>query len=317
MANIEGQPSIFINKILAEDKHDHLQGIDYSVTTLLHSPREVQLCKRHREELPERTLESRLATFIGNAIHNAVEKSIESSEDIWVEHRFEQDEDVDGETVRIAGTCDMYDKKNKRLIDHKTTTTFIYGGDLKKEWVEQLNIYSYFLRRLGYEVDTCTIHCIYKDWRPNAGRYKTTDYPPLPIMEFNFKPWSFEVQEKFYKRKLKEHLDASKKADDELPLCTSDDMWIKPESYAVYRPGASKAMRLLPTAKEAERYIRDKGLNGCMIEHRPGERTKCEKYCSAAPFCNQFQKWKAEQERDMADDLLSNRKVNSLPAEPF
>lgn len=316
MTYVEGQPSTFFDAILAEDKRDHLAGIDYSVTTLLRPPREVQLCKRHKDELPPRAPENILATFIGTAVHSAVEASLKNHPDYLIEYRFEFDEEVDGEKVKIAGTCDMYSEKHKRLVDHKTTTTFIYGGELKKEWVEQLNIYAYFLRRTGHEVETLTINCIYKDWRPNAGRYKTTDYPPLPVMEFNFKPWSYEDQEAFYKRKLKEHLDAVKKADDDLPRCTSDDMWVKPESYAVYRPGASKAIRLLPTAKEAERYIRDKRLNGCMIEHRPGERTKCEKYCSAAPFCNQFQEWKKKQESDMAEDILSGRTVGT-EAEPF
>lgn len=311
-----GEPSSLINTILRPEEEDHLKGIDYSVTTLLRPPREVQLCKRHSKELPPRSLDNRLATFIGKAIHGAIEDSVKGMEGYKIEHRFEFDEPVGDDIVKIAGTCDMYDEVNHRLIDHKTTTTFIYGGELKKEWVEQLNIYAYFLRRLGYQVDECIVNCVFKDWRPNAGRYKSTDYPSLPIMEFSFTPWSYEVEKEFYERKLKEHNDASKIEDDNLPECTADDMWIKPESYAVYRPGAAKAIRLLSTEREAERYIRDKKLTGCQVEHRPGERTKCEKYCSAAPFCNQFKKWKEEQDKKLADDLLSNRKVGTFD-EPF
>lgn len=305
MTQCFGAPSTFIDAILAEDGKDHLEGIDYSVTTLLSSPREVQLKKRHKNELPARSLNNRLATFIGNAIHNAVEDSVKDNENYLTEYRMEFDEEVDGKIVRIAGTCDMYDKVNKRLIDHKTTTTFVYSNTVKPEWVQQLNTYAYLLRRQGLEVEKLTVNCVFKDWRPSAGRYKEGEYPESPIMEFNFEPWPNEVAKEFYERKLREHVQAEPIKDDELPTCDIEHMWAKPSSYAVYKPGAAKAIRLLPSLKEAEQYIKSKKLDGCKIEHRVGERTKCEKYCQAAPFCNQFQKWKEEQNKNLAEDILS------------
>ena len=305
MAYVAGAPSTFINAILTEDTKDHLEGIDYSVTTLLSSPREVQLIKRHKKELPERNLSNRLATFVGSAIHNAIENSVKGHPDYLIEYRMEFDEEVNGKIVKIAGTCDMYDKVNKRLIDHKTTTTFMYNTELKPEWVEQLNTYAYLLRRQGFEVEKLTINCIYKDWRPSAGRYKEGEYPEYPVMEFNFDPWPNDVAKDFYERKLREHVQAEPIEDAELPTCDINHMWAKPSAYAVYRPGAAKAIRLLPSLKEAEQYIKNKRLDGCKIEHRVGERTKCEKYCQAAPFCNQFQKWKEEQNKELAEDILS------------
>lgn len=308
MALVAGAPSTFIGAILAEETKDHLEGIDYSVTTLLSSPREVQLVKRHKKELPERALSNRLATFVGTAVHNAIERAVEGNPDYLIEYRMEFDEEVNGKITKIAGTCDMYDKVNKRLIDHKTTTTFMYSSGVKPEWVEQLNTYAYLLRRQGYEVNTLTVNCVYKDWRPSAGRYKDGEYPEYPVMEFNFDPWPNDVAKEFYERKLKEHVDAEPIEDGELPPCDINHMWAKPSSYAVYRPGAAKAIRLLPTYKDAEKYIKAKGLDGCKIEHRVGERTKCEKYCQAAPFCNQFQKWKAEQEAQLAEEILQEVK---------
>ena len=305
----QGKPSVFLDTILAEETKDHLEGIDYSVTTLLSSPREVQLLKRHKSELPERSVNNRLATFIGNAIHNAIEDSVRNADNFLVEYRMEFEEEVNGRKVKIAGTCDMYDKVNKRLLDHKTTTTFMYTAGLKPEWVAQLNTYAYLLRRQGFEVETLTVHCIYKDWRPSAGRYKEGEYPESPIMEFNFKPWPDDVAKEFYERKLKEHVDAEPIKDDALPECDETHTWSKPSSYAVYKPGAAKAIRLLPTLKEAERYIKNKRLDGCKIEHRVGERTKCEKYCQAAPFCNQFQKWKREQEGELVEDIFKEVSV--------
>lgn len=303
-----GKPSMFIEAMLADEKKDHLEGIDFSVTSLLKTPREFQLIQRNKDKLPERPLDNKLATFLGSAVHKAVEQSLQYNENYLVEFRMEFDEEVDGKTVKVAGTCDMYDKVNKRLIDHKTTTTFIYGSELKPEWIEQLNVYAYLLRRLGYPVEQLTINCVYKDWRPTAGKYKE-DYPPLPVMEFNFDPWPEDTAEKFYKEKLREHVRCMGADVSVLALCDDTYMWSKPESYAVYRPGASKAIRLLPTRGDAERYIRDKRLTGCQIEHRVGERTKCERYCLAAPFCDQYQKWKLAQEKKLADDVLHEVKV--------
>ena len=304
------KPSTFIEALLAEEKRDHLEGMDFSVTSLLQTPRQFQLTRRHKDELPERSLDSRLATFIGHAIHKAVEKSVADNPDYLIEHKMLFEEEVDGITVRVGGTCDMYDKVNKRLIDHKTTTTFLWGGELKQEWIEQLNIYAHLLRKLGYEVEKLTINCVYKDWRPTAGRYKEdSEYPPLPVMEFNFDPWPADRAEEFYKERLREHVRNGDVLDDILPLCDDTHMWSKPSSFAVYRPGAVKAIRVLPTKRDAELYIRSKKLDGCKIEHRVGERTRCEKYCSAAPFCSQFQKWKEEQNKQLAEDLLDETKV--------
>lgn len=304
----QGKPSTFIEAMLVDEKKDHLEGIDFSVTSLLKTPREFQLVQQHKEELPERPLDNRLSTFLGHAIHTAVEQSLKDNENYLVEFRMEFDEEVDGKIVKVAGTCDMYDKVNKRLVDHKTTTTFIYGNELKPEWVEQLNIYAHLLRRLGYPVEQLTINCVYKDWRPSAGKYKE-DYPELPVMEFNFDPWPEDTAKKFYEERLREHVRGMGTDGNLLDLCDDTYMWSKPASYAVYRPGAAKAIRLLPTRKDAEQYIKYKKLTGCQIEHRVGERTKCEKYCLAAPFCKQFQQWKLEQEKQMAEDVLDEVKV--------
>lgn len=306
----QGKPSVFIEAMLADDKKDHLEGIDFSVTSLLKSAREFQLVRRNKESLPERPLDNRLSTFLGHAVHKAVEESLRNNDDYLVEYRMEFDEEVNGKTYKVAGTCDMYDKKTKRLIDHKTTTTFIYGNEVKKEWVEQLNIYAHLLRRLGFPVEQLTINCVYKDWRPTANRYQE-DYPDLPVLEFNFDPWPEDTAQKFYEEKLAEHVKAMELADAELPLCEVEYMWEKPSTYAVYKPGSARAIRLLPTRKDAEQYIKHKSLTGCQVEHRVGERTKCEKYCLAAPFCTQFQEWKNAQTKTLAQDVLEEIKVVS------
>lgn len=303
-----GKPSVFIEAMLADEKKDHLEGIDFSVTSLLKTPKEFQLTRRHKDELPERPLDNKLSTFLGTAVHKAVEQSVADNENYLVEFRMEFDEEVNGKVYKVAGTCDMYDKINKRLIDHKTTTTFIYGSELKPEWVEQLNVYAHLLRRQGYPVEQLTINCVYKDWRPSAGRYKE-DYPEYPVMEFNFEPWPEDTAKEFYEERLRAHVEAMDIDDSLLGDCEPTYMWEKPSVFAVFRPGSARAIRLLSTKRDAEQYIKYKALTGCQIEHRVGERTRCEKYCLAAPFCKQFQEWKLKQTKGLAEDILDEVKV--------
>lgn len=54
---------------------------------------------------------------------------------------------------------------NQTLYDHKTTTTWVHGKEMKDEWVQQLNLNAYFLEKEGYPVDDVAINAIYVDWR--------------------------------------------------------------------------------------------------------------------------------------------------------
>lgn len=310
----EQLPQSFLDALAVLDKgEDHLKGVDYSVTTLLNTPRAVQLIKRHKDSLPGRELESKLATFLGTSIHQGIEKLLEQDDNYLIEHKMvfhDKPEDADDSQTRIiSGTADCYDKKRKALLDHKTTTTFIHGMEMKPEWVQQLNLYAYFLSREGIPVDLLAINTIYKDWRKGASKYKTEDeYPALPVMEHTFKPWSLETQKEVYNKLLKAHIEAESLADELLPECPSDYCWEKEPTYAVYIPGATKATKLCSSMQDAKDYIKWKtsGKSGAkyQIEYRPGERTRCAKYCEAAPFCNQYQNWLKQQDNLTANCLL-------------
>jgi hypothetical protein len=61
------------------------------------------------------------------------------------------------------------------------------------------------------------------------------------------------------------------------------------------KEGRISAIKLENSEEDLMGYAEAKGhttegklKKGCYIEFRPGEKMRCENYCTAAPFCSQF-----------------------------
>jgi hypothetical protein len=75
----------------------------------------------------------------------------------------------------------------------------------------------------------------------------------------------------------------------ELPLCSEEDMWGKPTSYAVIKVGGVRAKSVHKTLEEAQHALNQ--LKGYNLEVRQGERTRCAKYCQVSEFCTQYKQY--------------------------
>ncbi len=299
LTNNYGIPTI-ITDALTPKAYLPFGASDYSATGLIKSPRQLQLSRRHGNKVSEDFIDY-WARFRGNCIHSALESALKDNPNYLIERKstlyIKPEGGTEDEYRRVVAKLDAYDKSTKTLSDHKTTTTYIHGSEMKPEWINQLNINAYFCEKEGYPVDDVAINAIYMDWRANAAKYATDDsYPRTPFGEFKQAAWPMEWREKFVKERLRLHVDAEKLEDDKLPLCTLEEMWTKPEKFAVYKPGASRATKLCDSRDEAELYITQRKLFGYQIEHRRGERTMCENYCEVRDFCNQYREWKEAQE---------------------
>ncbi len=275
--------------------HEDLLGrpFQYSATVLCQSPRQTQLLNRHGDKVEETFLGNWYA-FFGTAVHDHIERQLANNPRYICEKRivkFLKPDGYEEDKFRSIGAkFDCYDAETKTLYDHKTTTTYIHGKEMKPEWIIQLNVNAYFLELEGYPVEDLCINAIYVDWRDARVKYDNTDsYPRTPTAEFRVKAWPMKEREAFIKMVLKEHIDAEDVADNDLPACSDEYCWAKPAKYAVYKPGAGKATKLCDTRAEAEVYINDRKLYGYEIEERRASRLRCERYCSINKFCNQYQ----------------------------
>ena len=294
-------PQVMKDAIHAAEKPRILERpFEYSATVLCKSPRQVQLERRHKDTIKERPVSTQWYSFYGSAIHDAIERAIKDNPRYVTERRIVRfDKPVNGKESdyrRVGAKFDAYDIETKTLYDHKTTNTYIFGKEMKDEWITQLMINAYFLEEEGYPVDYVAINAIYGDWRDTRLTYaKEGDYPLAPATEFRMKAWAQKDREYMYKALLKEHIDAETVPDEQLPYCSTEYCWESKGKVAVYRPNAQKALRLLDTIEAAEKYIADNKLTGVLIKERPSTRMRCAKYCDASSVCDQYQAWLASQ----------------------
>ena len=156
-----------IKDALYTDLHseDGDRMFEYSATRLCKSPRQLQLEQRHAKEMDTPEIINIWYTFAGHAMHDFLENRLKNNPRNLVEKRIIRFDKPLGGTEqdyrRVGAKFDAYDKETKTLSDHKTTTTYIYGKEMKDEWIKQLMINAYFLEKEGYPVEKVAINAIY------------------------------------------------------------------------------------------------------------------------------------------------------------
>lgn len=275
-------------KVLKEEPKE-LGEADYSVTQIIKPPRILQLERRHKDDIELDALDVWNA-FIGKAVHGRIDSQLKDDKDFMLEKTLS----IDMCGRKISGTFDAYDISNGIVYDHKITQTIQYGIEVKPEYEAQLNIYGYMLRKHGYTVNGLMLNVVYLDWRKAAAKYTKEDkYPRTPTRTIPVPLWTDSEVETYLTYRIELHKANEKVTDDALVECTDAEIWAKPTKYAVMFNGATRATRLTDTKEEALDYIKYRGYkqNAVYIEERPAARTRCENYCSAAPFCNVYQQW--------------------------
>ncbi len=255
------------------------EGCDYTITELLRPPRMAQLERVHADEITE-DASDRLWMLLGSAGHSVLERSAHKG---IVEERAIVE--IDG--FKVGGKLD-FGVTDTTLWDYKFTSIYAAKEGPKAEWEQQLNCYRYLARQYGVHFDKLIIVAIFRDWS-KAKASREQDYPQsqVKVMEVPF--WPIEDVIDFIRQRIALH-EAAKTT---LPLCTPEETWERPAVWAVKKPGAKRALRLCASEIEAEDFVRHSG-SSLDIEHRPGERPRCESYCRCAPHCSQWKQFKAD-----------------------
>jgi hypothetical protein len=251
---------------------------EISVTTLQNPPKIHFLKCRHWADLEEDVMDN-VWRILGSAGHKVLERS-ETAGDL-AEERLKKT--IDG--VTISGAFDLYDGKTQELHDYKFTSAYsvIYNPTGKPEWAAQMNIYAYLLEDAGFPVKGMKIITILRD-HSKAKAKEGGNYPPAPVVVIDIPRWEKEQTEKYLADKIAAFKAAQNLPDEELPFCSSDDMWEKPATYAVMKPGRKTAVRVFTDEAEANTSC----PSGCSVVVRPGTRNRCEEYCAVSKFCNQY-----------------------------
>jgi hypothetical protein len=272
-------PETICNAIMYESKYEDGK---YSVTNLIKPPQIYQLEKRYQNQI-ERDVSDGLWMLLGSSVHYILEKA--KPENALKEERLE----VKMGDIRIVGKPDLY-TANETIEDYKITSVWSFLLGEKPEWTAQLNLYAYLYEQYGFPVKKAKIHAILRDWS-NARLLQDENYPPCPFITSEIKVWNKEEQFNYLDSRIYIHDISERKSDEELLECLPEEKWSKSTTWAVKKKGNKRASRVFESEQEMGQYINLKGETIPLeIEERPGEDVRCERFCYAKPFCQQYKR---------------------------
>lgn len=278
LTNSLNLPQPFVDAVTSNYRYKDKR---YSVTQILGGIRPAILSRRHQDEITEDVADMVWMIF-GSAVHSILEKSKES--DTQLKENWVSAELPNGYT--LSGIFDLYDDSTKTVTDYKTATVWkvIYG-----EWDDyrkQLLMYCWMLRKMGFDARKGQIVAMLKDHSKSKAKFDAS-YPKHPVytISWEFTDKEFEELESWLVQRFEEIEAAEKLPDDELPLCTAEERWAKPDKWAVKKKGNKRALKVHDSQESAESHLESLG-SGYEIEFRPGVDGKCGEYCSCHDFCN-------------------------------
>jgi len=268
-------------------------GADYSVTTLLDPPRVVFLNKRHLHKV-DLFVEDLIHSYNGTAAHDYWEKMLRLIPDTPYEMETRLNTVINNRKISGAFDCiydetDMYDMKN-------TSVWKAMFGD-KKDWAAQQNMYRWMYHQdRGKWLKTLRIVALFRDWSKREMQRAGSKYPKRPCVEYRLPLWDADRTLDFMEQRVNTMIANETVKDDDLPLCSYEDMWSKPDQVAVKSTRLKKAVRVLSSMTAAKNFVNNylKGANckdsvkTLSYEVRPANRIRCESWCPVNKYCNQY-----------------------------
>jgi len=281
-----------INKVRELDDYNR-GSAQFTTTELIEPERILALAQVHAKEISR---EPSVWSVMGSALHAVlreaaalVNQSETEPERFICESRFEAT--LPGGTT-ISSQIDVYDTKLKILDNYKVCSVwkFILGDS--PEWEQQLNVEAYVLRANGFEVRKVRNVAFLRDWNARKARVtKEQNYPQSDIHEVEMPLWSAGQQQDFILERISRHVDAARRGDKELPLCSKKERWQRDASYAVMKKGRKSAIRLFMNhdqAWAALRMMEQRANPGekFYLEERAAEPVRCLNFCPVAQWCD-------------------------------
>lgn len=248
---------------------------DFSCTGLLKPPRQAELMRRHAHEITE-DASDRIWSLLGQATHVICERGNKSD---LVEKRFFAKFDE----YTVSAQIDSLDLQSGVLSDYKVTTQYKakLGDGPDPDFTAQLNIQAEILRMNGHTVNELRVVAILRDWSKNKAR-QDPNLPDRSVVVLPIPMWSREQTQSFIKLRIALHVSA----ETELPECSSEDRWAKPDVYAVVKGKRAINGGVQYSLKAAEDMCAKNP--GTRVEFRKGESVRCENYCPVSAYCLQY-----------------------------
>lgn len=270
---------------------------DISCTELLLPPQLRKLKLKHYDELEEDAAD-RVPSLRGQAFHVILERAAAGNPDMMIEKT------VYSEYAgwKIKGQIDHVLLSSGELFDFKETTARkVRGGVLPREWEQQTNIYRRMLHReKGIQIGAIAVFAFLRDWTKRESK-QSQDYPQAPVVRLEVPLWTDDQADAFIEERVRLH------QMDEPAACSEEDVWAKPDKYAVMKRGNVKAIRVYNNAFDAELHAGQS--SAFYVEHRPGEAVRCQDWCQVSHLCPQWAGDPRNQRVQSVEESLFNAQV--------
>lgn len=307
ITNKHGFPPPFVRALSSDDYE--ARG-DISVTTLLDSPI-IRLLKRKYDY--EEDVSDMVAAMLGTATHYMLEKAAGryemdpiygTTQEIFVKSEFQME--VQYGSKIVTGTTDIVMEKKGNpsvsiVYDYKITKSYSYskGAITNPKWINQIKIYCHWLKHYyGVNVTEAYLIIILKDWTKSKAQYDK-QYPQHPMMLVKVDiSDSKDEMDRFINERLNLHFDHEDLFNRgfDVPYCSAEERWAKPEVWKMMVPGRKRSMRNFEITDDTSKndavyYYNQKKMSHptLLIDKIPGSNTRCEEYCPVNKFCKFYQ----------------------------
>ena len=278
---------------------------DYTVTELISPAFQNALKQAHSAYIKE-DASDRIWALLGSSVHYIIEQAHKNEENSFAEKRIY----MPFMDKTISGQFDLF--QDGILTDFKVTSAWAIKDGPKDDWIAQLNLLDLLLNfQRGIRVEKLQIVAILRDWSDTTRKKNPDWYPRKPIKVLDIEMWDRKTQKAYLQDRIEKHEDVrfyltGKGADRwkdvwEGLVCTPEERWRKPHTWAVMRHGQKRALKLYKEHEymNAEQQASDfcdhkneegqKGEEEYYVQYRPGEDTRCESYCPVSNHCPYYQ----------------------------
>lgn len=303
---------------LATDNYDH-DSSTISATALIKPLRQLILGGRVPQELSLPDLLGMVASRVGSAIHDGIERSWLNNYKVAMAALGYPQRVIDLVRVNptkeeLATNLDLipvyleqratkqvgrYTVSGKfdfvgqgRLEDFKTTGTYsAMSGSNDAKYILQGSIYRWLNPDIITD-DEMSIQFIFTDWSAMQAR-QNPNYPQSRIQERKLKLLSIEETDRFVRQKLSDFDDLVDLDEAQLPLCTDEELWRTEPQFKWYKnhtletvATAAKSTKNFDTELEARTHMLTVGGGKGVVVTKPGQVNAC-KYCPGFAICSQ------------------------------
>lgn len=297
---------------LASDNYDHSEDQNtISATALLKPLRQIILGSRVSTDDASVDLIQMMPSRMGTAIHDSIEQAWKANYKVAMKTLGYPDKVIEKVMINphpdtledwvipiyleqrafkqvgkytVSGKYDFIG--DGRVEDFKSTSTYsaVKGVNDEKHML-QLSIYRWLNPKIVTK-DEGAIQYIFTDWS-KAKAMQDPKYPQQRIQQKIHSLKSVQETDSFVRQKLAQIERYWDSPEEDIPLCSDEDLWRSEPQFKYYKNPASTKRSTKNFDSKQEAYIRMAEDNNVgIVKEVPGQVTAC-KYCPAFSICSQ------------------------------